>query len=165
MQPLDANRMEEGGGEGATHPAGVARHGEGDGARADAVALPRGLPGFPDARGFRLEELPRCGGRFLLMRLIADEPASLIVMPAEPEALPLAATDIAEVRGALEIAPEDLCLLLVVTLAREEGEQGVRAFVNLRAPVFLDTRRRIAVQVVLADSRYPLRHPLQRRAA
>ncbi len=129
----------------------------------EIVELPRGLPGFPGARGFRLRELPRCEGRFLLLELLDEEPASLIVMPTEPGAVPLAEADVDEVREALEIAPADLCLLLVVTLSRD-GD-GVQAYVNLRAPVFLDTRRRLAAQVVLPDPGYALRHPLARRAA
>ncbi len=129
----------------------------------DIVFLPRGLPGFPRARCFRLEALPHCGGRFLLLELLEHEPLSLIVMPADLQAMPLARDDIAEICAALEITPDDLCLLLVVTLAEEQGE--VRAYVNLRAPIFLDTRRRLAAQMVLPDTSYPLRHPLQRNAA
>ncbi len=128
----------------------------------DTVFLPRGLPGFPRARRFRLETMPHCGGRFLLLELLEEETLSLIVMPADLQAMPLARDDIAEICGALEIRPEDLCLLLVVTLAEEEG--GVQAYVNLRAPIFLDTRRRLAAQMVLPDAGYPLRHPLQRSA-
>ncbi len=165
MQELASNRREAAAGNGGTVPAHPVADRHPAEMAADAVALPRGLPGFPQARGFRLEELPRCQGRFLLLRLIAEEPASLIVMPTAPETAPLAAADVAAVCGALDIAPADLCLLLVVTLAREEGEEGVRAYVNLRAPIFLDTRRRLAAQMVLADSSYPLRHPLQRQAA
>ncbi len=161
MRETDSNRLssglpEGGGGSAATLP-------EGDRETGDVVLLPRGLPGFPGARGFRLKELPRCEGRFLLLELLLEEPVSLIVMPAEPGGVPLAEADVAEVREALEIAPEDLCLLLVVTLAREAD--GVQAYVNLRAPVFLDTRRRLAAQVVLPDPGYSLRHPLERRAA
>jgi flagellar assembly factor FliW len=37
--------------------------------------------------------------------------------------------------------------------------------VNLRAPIFLDTERALAVQVVLSDPAYPFRHPLAKRSA
>ncbi len=161
MQELGSLRTENAA-EGAA--VGIADRPAGDpGAAADTVFLPRGLPGFPRARRFRLEALPHCGGRFLLLELVEDEALSLIVMPADLQAMPLARDDIAEICAGLEILPEDLCLLLVVTLAEEQGE--VQAYVNLRAPIFLDTRRRLAAQMVLSDADYPLRHPLQRTAA
>ncbi len=104
MQELGSNRMEAAAGNGGTVPADAVAGGHPGEATANAIALPRGLPGFPQARWFRLEDLPRCQGRFLLLRLIAEEPASLIVMPTGPEAAPLAAADIAAVCDVQRIA-------------------------------------------------------------
>ena len=54
-------------------------------------------------------------------------------------------------------------MLLVVTTRQEPGTDGAaqqRLYVNLRAPVVLDTVRRMAVQHVLASAAYPVRHRL-----
>jgi flagellar assembly factor FliW len=68
----------------------------------------------------------------------------------------------AEATAALGIRRTDLVLFAIVTLS--EGPSGRRAFVNLRAPVAVDRVGRRARQLVLADARLPLRHPLERRA-
>ena len=49
--------------------------------------------------------------------------------------------------------------MLVVTL--RPCAEGSAATANLRAPLFVDTRRRLGWQVVLRDERYSTRSPLQ----
>ena len=54
-------------------------------------------------------------------------------------------------------------MLLVVTSRHGAGPDGAvrqRLYVNLRAPLVLDTVRRTAVQHVLASPAYPVRHCL-----
>ena len=50
-------------------------------------------------------------------------------------------------------------LLAIVTLA--SGHSGIEKFLNLRAPLFIDARRKLGAQVVLADANYPLRYRLE----
>jgi flagellar assembly factor FliW len=48
----------------------------------------------------------------------------------------------------------------VVTRRPDDGGGARELYVNFRAPVVLDTKRRTAVQHVLASADYPFRHPL-----
>lgn len=128
-----------------------------------SVRFPYGLPGFPDAIAFELEALEGCEGRFLLLRSLEDPELRLVVMPA-PSGQPIVAErHVREACAALGWSRESVALLFVVTLAA--GVTGLDAFVNLRAPIFLDTERALAVQVVLSDPAYPFRHPLAKRPA
>jgi flagellar assembly factor FliW len=67
--------------------------------------------------------------------------------------------DIAQVSAMLDIAPGELMILVIVTLAA--GPAGIQKFLNLRAPLFIDVRRKLGAQVVLADTNYPLRYRLE----
>jgi flagellar assembly factor FliW len=138
-------------------PAGTADEPEAFG----PLTFPTGLPGFPDARAFRLRPLPGAAGFALLEAEEPDGPRFVVLEVAEPEIVfgPSAA---AEATAALGIRRTDLVLFAIVTLS--EGPSGRRAFVNLRAPVAVDRVGRRARQLVLADARLPLRHPLERRA-
>ena len=61
----------------------------------------------------------------------------------------------------LGVPREHAAFLLVVTRRPAVNEaDGGQLFVNLRAPVVVDTARRTAVQHVLASPGYSVRHPL-----
>ena len=53
---------------------------------------------------------------------------------------------------------DDLVLLLVI--AARKTPSGVELTANLRAPILLDTDRRVGVQHVLSSEKYALRHRL-----
>jgi len=126
------------------------------------LTLPAGLPGFPDARAFRLRRLPGAAGFALLEAEEPGGPRFVVLEVGEPEAV-FGPAATAEAAQALGIGRADLLLLAIVTLS--DGPGGRRAFVNLRAPVAVDRVGRTARQLVLADPRLPLRHPLEPRAA
>lgn len=126
------------------------------------LSLPAGLPGFPEARAFRLRRLPGAGDFAMLESLEPEGPRFVVLEVAEPEAV-FGPAATAEAAAALGIETPDLLLLAIVTLA--DGPAGRRAHVNLRAPVAVDRVGRTARQLVLADPRLPLRHPLEPRAA
>ena len=55
-------------------------------------------------------------------------------------------------------SPDDLCVLVMVAVRREDGTATLTT--NLRAPVVIDTARREGRQVILDDSDWPVRAPL-----
>ncbi|BCX19732.1 MAG: hypothetical protein KatS3mg117_3414 [Geminicoccaceae bacterium] len=126
------------------------------------LTFPAGLPGFPDARAFRLRQLPGAAGFSLLESLEPDGPRFVVLDIAEPETV-FGPAATAEAAAAFGIEVGDLLLLAIVTLTN--GPAGRRAHVNLRAPVAVDRVGRTARQLVLADPGLPLRHPLEPRAA
>jgi flagellar assembly factor FliW len=95
------------------------------------------------------------------MRLCSTEQAMLafVVLPVPAELRVLADADCRAVCDELVIGTEELLLLLMVTL--NSGPSGLAAFANLRAPLFVDTERRLGWQVVLPSRAYPIRYPLR----
>jgi flagellar assembly factor FliW len=122
------------------------------------IVFPVGLLGFPAQRRYVLRELPDRPGPFKLLQAADDGELGFLVLPLEREGGPLAAADLDLMCTQLEIPPAALALLAIVTLRPEAA--GVVATVNLKAPLVIDTARRIGWQYVLASDGYDLRHPL-----
>jgi hypothetical protein len=83
-------------------------------------------------------------------------------MPFEEGTVPLDRADLDAAAAALGMRPDDAATLLVVTLP---GGSSVpvgrpRASVNLRAPIIVDRCRGTAVQCVLPQPGYQVRHLL-----
>jgi flagellar assembly factor FliW len=136
----------------------------GGGDWAETITFPQGLPGFPGATTFGLQPLAGADGRLLVMQSTEDAGLRFLVMPCDDRRLPLARIDLDAACGAVGVQPEDAAFLLVATAQRVAGRDGAeqrQLYVNLRAPVVLDTLRRTAVQHVLASPAYPVRHLLQ----
>ncbi|MGE5537904.1 MAG: flagellar assembly protein FliW [Gemmatimonas sp.] len=127
---------------------------------ADArITFPQGLLGFSDFHAFGLAPLPEGKHpQFRVLQSLEDASLAFLVAPLSLDSGALAAEDVAEACATLGIAREDLAVLLIVTVRREGASAQVS--VNLRAPVFVDSRRRAARQYVLPNARYAIRHPL-----
>lgn len=125
------------------------------------INLPRGLPGFASVRSFRLEPPAAPGASFVQLRSVEQPLLSFIVLPVPAHLQLLTVSDCDRICAELSIEPGDLLLLLMVTL--EPGPSGLAAFANLRAPLFVDTERRLGWQVVLPATHYPIRYPLRMR--
>jgi flagellar assembly factor FliW len=117
-----------------------------------------GLPGFPNIELFQLEPLPGLESELMLLQAVDAPDVGFITMPLPMDMPVLRPGDIADVARMLDIAPGELLILAIVTLAA--GTTGLEAFLNLRAPLFVDGRRKAGAQVVLGDPSYPLRHRL-----
>jgi flagellar assembly factor FliW len=120
------------------------------------ITLPRGMIGFPLQRRYiLLDHAP--GSPFHWLQSV-DEPG-LAFPVASPlhfiaDYRPDFPSELSEVVG--EYAPEDLWLGVVVSFPPGEG----RATLNLKAPLVLNTRSRLGVQLVLDDPALPLRYAL-----
>ena len=120
------------------------------------LRLPRGLYGFEAHRDFALIE----EARYLPFRWLQalDDPCLRFVL------LPPAVIDPGY---APELSSADLELLELEPGERHEmyaivvGPRDLRAMTaNLKAPLVINPRRRLALQVILSDERYSLRHPV-----
>jgi len=123
------------------------------------VTFPQGLLGFSDFHAFGLAALP--DGKhpqFRVLQSLEDASLAFLVAPLNVESGAISAEDLTEACGTLGIVREDVAVLLIVTVRREDNAAQVS--VNLRAPVFVDSRRRVARQYVLPNARYAIRHPL-----
>jgi flagellar assembly factor FliW len=123
------------------------------------VEFPLGLPGFAGNRRFLFTRMPGAETTFQLLHGLDGDPVDLVVVPLESLGARVSPADVDDVRASLEIPPDDLLTLCVVTLPPRGADAAAR--VNLRAPIFVDVARRVAVQVVLPNTAYPFREPLR----
>lgn len=122
------------------------------------VAVPRGLPGFPELTGLRLEPLEPGQPRYLRLSNV-DGPAPAFIAMVQPEGgAMISAEDVTGACRELEMTPGNVVVMFVVTLEAAEG--GTRLCINRRAPLLLDTEREILVQHVLPRPDYRTREPL-----
>jgi flagellar assembly factor FliW len=117
------------------------------------------LPGFPEFRDYVLVTADGDGLLFWLQSMDADGPRFLAIPPARyfPDYAPALPDQVLADLG-LDDAAGALLFCLVTVPA--EGVAGATA--NLRAPVVLNPATWRATQVVLPDSRHPIRRPLRR---
>jgi flagellar assembly factor FliW len=132
-----------------------------------AFDVSSGIPGFPEMRHVALLGAGTVPGHedddtdeadehamYWLQDLDDGNLSFLCIVPwvAFPE------YDIEIDESSLGIADEtDIRVLSLVTTCREDGAAHLTA--NLRAPLVVDTRARKLQQVILSDSRWPIRAP------
>jgi flagellar assembly factor FliW len=117
------------------------------------ILFEEGIIGVPRARRFQLLERP--GSPVKILRCLDIEGFALPVVDpllADPGYRPRLGD---RVSVALDPEREDRLLLLAVTTL----EPG-RPVANLRAPLVVNVRRRVGVQVILDGVGYPLRAPV-----
>lgn len=126
------------------------------------IIFRHGLLGFAHQHRYILTEIPGTDALFQRLRSLDDPELNFVVLPLEMSDGPIASPDLVAARTALAIEDAALAVLAIVTL-RAESER-LDCTVNLRAPLLIDTARRLGYQYVLPDDTYPLRHPLRRGA-
>jgi flagellar assembly factor FliW len=129
----------------------------------DEVSVPTGIPGFPDLRRVVLLGVGTAPGQteladdfslYWMQDLDDGNLAFLCVVPWV--VFPDYEIDIDE--RSLGIADDgDVSVLALITTQREDGVAQMTA--NLRAPLVVDLRRRVLQQVILTDSKWPIRAP------
>lgn len=127
--------------------------------RDNTIDMTQGLLGFPDVHEFALANLPdERFPQFKLLQCLTDPSLSFIVAPLNIESGAIQPADLDEACDSLDIAREDLAVLIVVSVRKDPT--GIQVTGNLRAPVILDTQRQVGRQYVLANSAYPIRQEL-----
>jgi flagellar assembly factor FliW len=124
------------------------------------IRLPNGLPGFPAETEYALEPVAETAQRFFRLRSVrACGPVFLLAADPTPGRL-LERRELLEACETAAFDAEDVMVLFIV--AATSGPAGLALFVNRRAPILIDQRRRVARQVVLSRADYAVRHPLGR---
>ena len=125
----------------------------------EILRFPFGLPGFEHLKDFFLVPVPK-NPAFVWLQAVA-EPAVAFLLADPFLFFPDYAVDLGEPEAAVLQAgrPEELSVYVVVTIPPE----GVREMTaNLLAPVVLNLRSRLGLQVILDGSGYTTRHRLFR---
>lgn len=117
-----------------------------------------GLPGFPQAEWFQLASIPGIDADLVILQAVEVPDIGFIAMPLPLDTPVIHESDLRHATRLLGIAMGELSVFAIVSLV--ETPAGIEKFVNLRAPLFVDQRRGLGAQVVLADPAYPLRHRL-----
>ncbi|MGB9885468.1 MAG: flagellar assembly protein FliW [Moorellales bacterium] len=127
----------------------------------EILRFPFGLPGFEHLKEFFLLPVPR-NPAFVWLQAVT-EPAVAFLLADPFLFFPDYAVDLGESEVAALKAggPEELSVYVVVTIPPE----GVREMTaNLLAPIVLNLRSRLGLQVILDGSGYTTRHRLFREA-
>ena len=123
----------------------------------DELVFDDGIPGFPTLHRFALSDVVE-DGAFQELRSLDDPSVAFIVCHPWlffPDYAPVVSD---EDRELLEIAdPEQAVLFCPVTI----DEQRNKVFVNLFGPFLVNAQSRRGRQLVLSDSDYPLRAPIE----
>lgn len=122
------------------------------------VAMERSILGFPHLTQFGLARIPgHPGDNLLLLQSLEEADVSFPCLALDMVNPMIEESDIKAVYDQMGIKPEDGAVLCILTVREEEGGKTA-VTTNLRAPVFVDSVRRLAWQVVLQNPRYPIRH-------
>ncbi len=124
------------------------------------VHMNKPVLGFPHLTKFGLAKLPsQMGNNLVLLQSLEDANISFpcfaldMVNPLIDEA------DLKSACAGHNVKVEDCAILCILTVRQDEtGKNAVT--LNLRAPIIVDSARKLAWQTVLNNARYPIRHPL-----
>ena len=127
------------------------------------IAFPSGVLGFAHCRRYALVDLPDLRVVFKLLQSVDQPELAFLVLPLDPLAGPISASDLAAACDGLGFDWQSLAALAIVTV--RSAAEGVCFSINLKAPLLIDTARRVGRQHVFASESYPLRHDLPRAHA
>lgn len=124
-----------------------------------AIYFPSGMLGMPDKLNYCLTHFPSPKmARFKLLQSLDDAALSFITLPVDLANPIVDRADLEQAAADLEMQLTDCAVLFVVTVHREPT--GMRLTINARAPILVNTTRRLAAQYVFANTKYQIRQPL-----
>lgn len=127
--------------------------------RSQSISFPKGILGMPDKTSFCLTSFPLTKlPQFKLLQCSSDNDLAFAVLPVEVDNKFIEKKDIENACKQLGMPIVDIGLLLIVSVHRKIS--GVNLSVNARAPLFIDTGKKTAVQYVMPDNKYEIRHML-----
>jgi flagellar assembly factor FliW len=135
--------------------------------QADSVFhFPSGLPGFEDHRNFVFLHVPQ-SEPLMFLQSLSNRNLCFVLLPilvADPHySLNLTSEELFELdlpAGREPLIGEDILCATLICVA-----QGEVPTANLMAPVVVNLRKHIGMQVIHGDSGYSHRHPLLREEA
>ncbi|MBK1670998.1 hypothetical protein CKO28_23610 [Rhodovibrio sodomensis] len=128
---------------------------------AHKLEMPRGPFGFSDYTQFALADVPnQPASQFRILQSLEDTEVSFIVLPTAADNEWIGTADFEAACASYCFDPTTSGLLLIATMRRDTNGQ-VKATVNLKAPIVLDTANQLARQVVFTSDAYTIRHPLE----
>lgn len=124
-----------------------------------AIFFPHGLLGISEAKDFCLTEIPGKTTQFKLLQCLNDYALSFVVLPLAIENGFIDKADMEECEQVTGVERQNMALLVTVTMV-PSVEGGAKVTANLRAPIVIDTERKLAVQYIFTNNKYQVNHPL-----
>lgn len=125
--------------------------------RESAIYFPRGILGFPENLDFCLADFPgEKMQQFKVMQCLNDKDLSFVVLPVQTQNPMIDQPDVDEAAEILGIEKQNLAILMIVSVHRKAT--SVSLSVNARAPIFIDTDKKLAAQFVFPNNKYEIRH-------
>lgn len=122
-----------------------------------AVHFPKGLLGMPDRMHFILANFPsEKMQQFKLLQSLDEIALSFITLPLDLANPIIEEADALGACADLDILPENLAMLLIVSVHRTP--EAVRISANARAPVLIDATRKSGAQYVFQHDKYKVQH-------
>lgn len=126
-----------------------------------SVLFPYGLLGMSANTDFIITNFPSPNmDQFKLLQNLNDHSLSFAVLPVSIKSDMFEQSDIEEACNVTEIKKSDLLILAIISVQRTAEE--VRVTANMRAPLMVDSGRRMGVQYVFPSNKYEIRHVLSR---
>lgn len=124
---------------------------------ARAISFPQGLLGMPSNTDYCITNFPKANmQQFSLLQNLNDHELCFAVLPLDPSADIFDTKDIEEACNVTQIKREHMVVLSIVSVQR--SEQDVKVTANVRAPLLIDSERRVGIQYVFPSNRYDIRH-------
>ena len=121
----------------------------------NAIFFPHGLLGLPENLHFAITDIPKKNmGNFKLLQCLNDHSLSFVVLPLGLENPVIEKEDLEECCKTVGIPPEDLVVFLIASV--HKTPESVKISVNARAPVVVDTNRKVAGQLVFPHGKYEI---------
>jgi len=125
----------------------------------NAIYFPQGLLGLPENLHFVLTDIPvKNMGQFKLLQCLNDHSLSFVVLPLGVENKFIESKDIEDCCNIMGVKKESALVLLIVSVQR--SPESVKITANVRAPVMVDSERKVAGQYVFPNNKYEICQPL-----
>lgn len=123
------------------------------------ITFPHGVIGMPDCKHFCLAHINMEKFKyFKLLQGIVDTKLSFLTLPILMHNKFIEHSDLEKTCNLLGIKPEDAAILLIAST--KVTDEGKRIIVNTRAPIFIDSATKTAVQYVIPENKYGIQHIL-----
>lgn len=121
------------------------------------ILFPRGLLGMADKHCFFITNFPNEKfQKFKLLQSLDDHALAFITLPVELSNNVVAKEDLEFACNELGIKKENVVVLLIVSVHR--SPEKISISVNARAPLLIDSARKLAAQYVFQNDKYKVQH-------
>ena len=125
--------------------------------KAKSIFFPNGIYGFPENLHFALANFPNSNlSQFSILQCLNDYSISFPVLPSGFENSLIEDTDMEICLQEVEVEKENFAMLFILSSQKDETG-GFSLFANTKAPIIIDTSKKLAIQYVFNNNKYSLK--------